>query len=209
MCLEPVGEVHDHNLGLCGLQGPWVDHGGLDRGGLRPMNDVSPGAWIRPRLGKFGGWVGSVVPRGFDAYARVLHPVPRRFYPGQTTWAAVCASTGRTAHALMQWDAIAGVVETTSQGVTTRTMLWVGGEPATGNLDTETLSALARRVVSHRATDAECFFALWDGHGWSESLRRWDIGGPTTSPKPSHPTSSGRLIGRGALPLRSTSTRPS
>jgi len=70
----------------------------------------------------------------------------------------------------MQWDAMAGVVETTSQGVTTRTMLWVGGEPATGNLDTETLSALARRVVSHRATDAECFFALWDGHGWSESI---------------------------------------
>jgi len=32
------------------------------------------------------------------------------------------------------------------------------------------LSALARRVVSHRATDGECFFALWDGHGWSESI---------------------------------------
>ena len=40
---------------------------------FRWVTDVERGDWIADRLGPFGGWVGSVVPRGFDAYARVLH----------------------------------------------------------------------------------------------------------------------------------------
>ena len=69
------------------------------------VKDPSVGAWIAPRLGPFGGSVGSVVPRGFTAYARVLHPVGG--YGGEsTTWSAVCATTGRVAHTLMQWQSI-------------------------------------------------------------------------------------------------------
>ncbi len=62
---------------------------------LHPASAVL-GAWIGPRLGPFGGWVASVAPRGYDAYARVLHPI------GEHTWAEVCAATGATPHALMQ-----------------------------------------------------------------------------------------------------------
>ncbi|MGH3934087.1 MAG: hypothetical protein ACRDS1_03740 [Pseudonocardiaceae bacterium] len=40
------------------------------------MAEVSVGACIAPRLGFFGGRVGSVAPRGFAVYARVLQPVP-------------------------------------------------------------------------------------------------------------------------------------
>lgn len=69
------------------------------------VKDPSVADWIAPRLGPFGGWVGSVVPRGFPAYARILHPVRDR--DGESaTWAAVCAQTQREAHALMQWQSI-------------------------------------------------------------------------------------------------------
>lgn len=52
---------------------------------------MAAAAWIGPRLGPFGGWVGSVVPEDFEAYARIVHPIPG---PNQewATWAAVCAS---------------------------------------------------------------------------------------------------------------------
>ena len=77
------------------------------KGGLEPIADVSAGDWIAERVRGPLGTVGSVVPRGFAAYARVLHPV--ELYDGRTplTWAQVCQLTGRIPHALMQWAAIA------------------------------------------------------------------------------------------------------
>jgi hypothetical protein len=45
------------------------------KAGLIPIADVSVGDWIGERLGGPFGTVGSVVPRGFAAHARILHPV--------------------------------------------------------------------------------------------------------------------------------------
>ncbi len=55
---------------------------GVDRSKLKPVAEVSVGAWIATRLGPFGGWVRSVAPRGYTAYAQVLHP-PRLRHPGR------------------------------------------------------------------------------------------------------------------------------
>jgi hypothetical protein len=43
--------------------------------GLEPVADVSAGDWIADALPGLHGTVASVVPRGFAAYARVLHPM--------------------------------------------------------------------------------------------------------------------------------------
>ena len=67
------------------------------------VNDPSVADWIAPRLDPFGGWVGSVVPRGFPSSTRVLHPV-RHHDEESATWSTVCARTGRVAPALMQWQ---------------------------------------------------------------------------------------------------------
>src|SRR5258706_6897762 len=75
------------------------------RAGLEPVADAAAGDWIAERLGGPLGTVGSVVPRGFAAYARLLHPVQYRDGP-PLTWAQVCRLTGRVPHALMQWAAI-------------------------------------------------------------------------------------------------------
>ncbi|HYS70780.1 MAG TPA: hypothetical protein VEM14_11115, partial [Gemmatimonadaceae bacterium] len=50
----------------------------------RPLLDMSPGKWLQERLWTWGPGsnrqglaVGSLVPEGFEAYARVLHPATR------------------------------------------------------------------------------------------------------------------------------------
>lgn len=82
----------------------------VDLGELRWRRDVGVGEWIGERLGGPFGYVGSVVPRGYAAYARVLHPVPApgpSFDGAPLRWADVCRATGRRLHALAQWSAIA------------------------------------------------------------------------------------------------------
>lgn len=114
----------------------------------RPLTDVRAGDWIAPRLGPFGATVGGIVPRGFAAYARVLHPAPT---DPPTTWATVCAATGATPHASMQWSAI-----TRGQR---------GDDPAIGNLEPPTLYDLCAALGRH-TIEQPWFFAVWDGWGW-------------------------------------------
>jgi hypothetical protein len=97
------------------------------------VSDVSVGDWIAPRLRNLDGTVASAVPAGFDAYARVLHPVdPTEVAPDR--WSDVCAATGATPHALMQWRAISRTEEVRlPSGSWTRTTAWYAdgrqGEP--------------------------------------------------------------------------------
>lgn len=153
------------------------------------MAEVSVGGWIAPRLGPFGGWVGSVAPRGYAAYARVLHPVSDGHDADQRSirWAEVCAATRRQPHALMQWHAIAGVVETRTRRAVTRTMAWSGGEPDVGNLERDTLLALCRVLTSHTAPDQDCFLALWEGFGWIHGSPAVAMMGSSTPIPPAFP----------------------
>jgi hypothetical protein len=133
------------------------------KGGLEPIADVSAGDWIAERLRGPLGTVGSVVPRGFAAYARVLHPV--EFDDGRTplTWAQVCQFTGRIPHAFMQWSAI-----TTRTGeaevATVRSGVWDNGDVQVGGLAPSALSALID-VLAPATGGQDCFHALWE---------RWD-----------------------------------
>jgi hypothetical protein len=119
-------------------------------GGLDPVADVSAGDWIAARLRGPVGSVGSVVPRGFPAYARVLHPVAG---DEALTWAQVCQRTGRIPHARMQWTAIAP-----AHG-------WSGGTARVGHLAPAALRALID-VLAPATGGQDCFHALWEGWGW-------------------------------------------
>src|SRR6266852_9135990 len=99
-----------------------------------PLRDVSPGRWLEERLwpwgpgsGRQGVAVGCLVPPGFEAYARVLHPARRETDRGlePTRWSTVASWTGRVAHPLMQFHRIANLT-------------WHGNEvPAWGMLPSE------------------------------------------------------------------------
>jgi len=134
----------------------------MDPSRPRPVDDVSAGDWLTPRLGPFGPAVGSIVPRGYEAYARVLHPVARADDP-LVSWADVCASTGHDPHALMRWDDIAGVMAERVH----RSLLassWLG--PEEGNLHPRALRRLCLLLEPHTSTAQRCFFALWAGYDW-------------------------------------------
>jgi hypothetical protein len=137
----------------------------MRRSRLSFVKDPSVADWIAPRLGPFGGWVDSVVPRGFPAYARVLHPV--RDYDGESaTWSAVCVKTGRVAHALMQWQSIISPLEDGRSRSASGDMPWDGDEPLVGELEPQILAVLCRILEGHTDPVLGCFFALWEGWGW-------------------------------------------
>jgi hypothetical protein len=123
--------------------------------GLRPIPAGSAGDWIGARLRGPIGTVGSVVPSGFAAYARVLHPVEVDDDLPPLTWAQVCQRTGRVPHSLMQWDAI----------VTTPSGRWEEGDVRVGDLAPAALGALLD-VLAPATGGQDCFHALWEGWGW-------------------------------------------
>jgi hypothetical protein len=45
--------------------------------GFDLQNDLSPARWVADRIHDFGVDVNSVVPEGFEAYVRLLHPAWR------------------------------------------------------------------------------------------------------------------------------------
>src|SRR5207244_3558519 len=75
----------------------------------RPLLDMSPGRWLQERLWIWGAGsnrqgvaVGSLVPEGFEAYARVLHPATSETERGfeSVRWSVMASWTRRTVHPL-------------------------------------------------------------------------------------------------------------
>jgi hypothetical protein len=132
--------------------------------GLEPVVDMSVGGWIAERLRGPVGAVGAVVPRGFAAYARVLHPVQVSGDGPATGWAQVCATTGRVPHAVMQWTAIA-TPAVGSTLPTSQSGMWDQVDVRVGTLVPETLGVLLD-VLGPATGGQDCFHALWQGWGW-------------------------------------------
>ena len=59
-----------------------------------PSEEVGAAEWLRDRMHGFAVDVGSVIPHGFAAYARIFHPawLPHMI---EVRWSEVAASTGR------------------------------------------------------------------------------------------------------------------
>lgn len=131
---------------------------GVELGELRWRRDVEVGAWIGERFGGQVGCVGSVVPRGFAAYARVLHPVVTGD-GSRLRWADVARDTGRRLHPLAQWNAIA-VPPGASIELYAR---WRDLAPDIGNPGRGVLDTLLGLLGD---PETPCFFALWEGFGW-------------------------------------------
>ena len=77
----------------------------MEKSRLRPSSRTAEADWIADQLAPFGSGMAAIVPNGFEAYVRVLHPAtdtndePMR-------WADVAAKSGRTMHRLAQFHAI-------------------------------------------------------------------------------------------------------
>jgi hypothetical protein len=125
---------------------------------LHPGADATAADWLGPRLRWFGS---AVVPDGFPAYVRILHPVAGP--DGRPVrWAEVAGWSGRTMHRLAQFDAIARPPPAARTGPAP----WNGEAPADGNLRAELLGILCAALAEHTSTPEACWFFLWDGYRW-------------------------------------------
>jgi hypothetical protein len=147
--------------------------------GLTPVGDVSHADWLRDRLHPSNRQsVGTLVPTGFESYARVLPPV----------WAT---SNGVTTH--LRWRDIASSRGVDLRPTTTFNQLvgWDlygpdGNEPPApyhapvhGDMDPDDLSTLSEILATATTTPDNCWFLFWEGYGWrclpapGEGQPRW------------------------------------
>jgi hypothetical protein len=120
-----------------------------------PVSDqVQSADWIRERLHPFAQDVGSVVPSGFAAYARIFHPASADGRPEiEVRWSDVAALSGKKVHPAMQFHAIApSDLEP--------------DPPRLGVLSKGQASVLVAVLSAHTSTPDSCWFCLWEGYGY-------------------------------------------
>ena len=128
------------------------------------QSDLTSSEWIFPRLlpsilsGGRGTPVAAVVPSGYPAYVRVLHPLGDESHRPSVSWREIARETGRTYHPLMQFDrikAFAGGRSVTSPG----------NEPWPGHLSTELCRTLYETLAPWTKTPDVCWLGIWEGYG--------------------------------------------
>lgn len=132
-------------------------------GSLELKEDVSPADWIIDRLHDFAVDVGSVIPEGFDAYARLFHPAVRIEDGEEVTvlWSEIAAANGAKVHPEMQWNGISGIWEHSGE---TSPGLW-DLEPDVGSLPLQYLDHLVDLLSPHTSRPGQVWFGVWDGFG--------------------------------------------
>lgn len=108
--------------------------------------------------------VGFLVPRGFEAYARVLHPA-HDHERDAVTWATVAEEAGTTLHPQAQWHRLSGGREYDPRGEGAEPRRWPGNEPRVGVLERPQMEALADVLARHTTSPARSIVGFWVGYG--------------------------------------------
>jgi hypothetical protein len=152
-----------------------------------PSEDLHVADWIRERLHGWAVDVGSVIPEGFAAYARIFHPAWRA-HMVEWRWSDVAAANGRIVHPEMQFHSIAAP----PSGHAAAGAEWYG--PREGTLSPGQLQALIPLLAALTSTPERCWLCVWDGYGYfnpgaiaSLAFTAWPDGGPPPPPPPPPP----------------------
>ena len=139
-----------------------VDNRPVAGSGVQQSVEVEEAAWIGDRLSPFdSGVLTSVVPSGFEAYARVLHPLDAQAHgqqPGR--WIDVASWSGIGVVPGIDFPDIA-LPEHVPSGVEP----WPGEAPQVGTLHPVYADALAAVLARHTSTPDRCWFCTWEGWG--------------------------------------------
>lgn len=128
----------------------------------QPSDDLSAADWVITRLFPDSGDVGMLLPPGFDAYARLLHPV---------------ITDAGDHRRLIRWRDIAPDLVPFDRRVQFPSVAAHSSPrpphpPFEGNMAEEDLDVLLGILVRNTATPRVCWFCVWDGYGdveWRES----------------------------------------
>jgi hypothetical protein len=133
-------------------------------GALELATDVEPADWVVSGVRDFRYDVGSLLPAGFAAYARVFHPALLREdgLAEEVRWSRVAAANGFRAHAGMEWVAITGGWRYLRGD--TQPGLW-DEPPRQGSLPVRQAGLLAARLAAFTGALDRCWFAVWEGFG--------------------------------------------
>lgn len=130
--------------------------------GFHYVTRLPPTAWVHDHLHPFAQDVGSVIPEGFEDYARVFHPAYRDRRP--VLWREIAEVNGRTVHSQMQFGNISG-----SWHSSPAPHLW-SEPPQPGKLPLELVRALVSILRPRTRTPEVCWFAVWVGYGRPQPL---------------------------------------
>jgi hypothetical protein len=123
---------------------------------MTPSEAVENADWIASRLHPFNAYdVGAVVPTGFAAYARILHPASRGAQ--EVRWSEVAEWSGRVIHPEVQFHALVPPRPGFEPFM---------NPPRDGVLAEPQVHALAGLLSKHTATPNSCWFCLWEGQGY-------------------------------------------
>jgi hypothetical protein len=135
--------------------------------GLTLRTDVAPTEWVDESLLPLHGLtqgvrVGEIVPTGFEAYARILHPASRRvgdrFEP--ITWSELARTRGKTIHREVQLKALLGDEFRDSAP-------W-GELPEADSIPEDLCAPLVEILRRFTRTADRCWLCIWEGYGaWS------------------------------------------
>ena len=122
--------------------------------------DTTAGDWLAEALHRAPlDTVGSLVPAGFAAMARVFHPAVR--YVGdddvEVPWASVAAANGTKVHPLMQWGSVTGSMDYFEND--DQAPLWHGA-PARGHLPVPVAERMVPVLSRHTTTPDVCWFGV-------------------------------------------------
>ena len=139
-----------------------------------PAHETAPAAqWLASRLRPpDDAVVASWVPSGFEAYARILHPVEERGNDAPVRWRDVARWAGVAIDARTSWPDVA-----LPQFTPDAEIPWSGQGPREGSLSRADTLALVR--VQARQPTNPCFFGVWEGYGGDLAVR-----GPDASALP-------------------------
>lgn len=150
--------------------------------GFTRSADTSQADWIARRLSPFGAdRADSVIPAGFAAYARLLHPVSRADAQGERTvrWSEVAAWSGIGLERQSQFHDIA-----LPRRAPARPAPWDGHGPAEGTLSADDARALVGILAGHTADEQRCWYCVWDGYGLDPAAAFAGRTDPTVLPDP-------------------------
>lgn len=117
------------------------------------MSEASPADWVFTGLSPDSGAVDMLLPSGFAAYARLLHPV---------------ITDAGDQRRLIRWRDIAPDLVPFDRRVQFREVAAHSGfraAPFQGNPADEDLDVLLGILASGTATPRACWFCVWDGYG--------------------------------------------
>lgn len=132
---------------------------------IRPDADPAEADWWDTSwAGDTPAALGFLIPRGFEAYARVLHPASDAD-GDDVRWAEVAQRCATTLHPQAQWRRLAGHRDLDPHGLGEEPVRWTGRDPDRGCLGKPLFGALCDVLGRHTATPQRTIVAFWVGYG--------------------------------------------